>query len=406
MGALAGDAGAVWYNPAGLGSVARNQLDLQLSMATWQRRRVEAGLVSELDGERIETALDGSRTTIISPSTVFVRRLGAAVVGGGVFVSRDDVVDVAGRTSEATGNLDASSWAAIDVESARYHIGIATGFPVGSRVRIGAGLFGIYDSLLGDVSLALNAVDMDTGVYETAVQAAIRERSDRYGVQLSFGAQVDVAPGLSLGLVVRSPLLLLLETLESEVVATGLAGQVFDPKTRKRARPGLLEPTQIVLSVVYVKQDFGFYVEGDARHRLRGQNLSNEPGETDWLVDRRALFNARLGFHWDVSPAVRLGAGVFTDRNGQRPDDEPTTFDVDYYGCTLGTTFTQRIGLAERERVDELRLRTTVSLRYAFGTGDTSQLRVDPATAAIDTAERVDVRFHELYVMLGSGLQF
>src|SRR5688572_24815439 len=51
------DASSVWYNPAGLGSNERNKLDLSGSAFVLRVRTVDAGLVTELGGDRADNDL-------------------------------------------------------------------------------------------------------------------------------------------------------------------------------------------------------------------------------------------------------------------------------------------------------------------------------------------------------------
>jgi hypothetical protein len=70
------------------------------------------------------------------------------------------------------------------------------------------------------------------------------------------------------------------------------------------------------------------------------------------------------------------------------------------------------VRLSAGESAATLQFSTTISVRYALGVGEASRIRFDfrdtPDTGRVDRIddERVDVRYHELSVYIGTGLEF
>jgi len=415
------DSGAVWYNPAGLGNIRRQQVDLMTTVALVESRRIPAGMVTTLPDGQSRITLDESRLDVPMPSTIYVRRIGGLTLGGGIFISQDEDAHLAGGQTAGGDTSYSMARANVDVVTQRYHLGVATGFEVSRSVRLGFGLFGVYQDEQHVQDLGLAYIDAATGE-QVAVQYEWREASERLGVEATAGLQVDATDALALGLVVRSPIWLLSESVDAfELFTLGMVvpneqgapqSVVFGgvvPEPRAAAGRGLWEPLRVVGSLAY---DFGpvtTLAELSHAPRLRSLEVELEGGpETRYLVDRRAVTNFRFGALVRASKTVEVGWGAYTDRSPQR-EPEPGTVDVDYVGVTGGVRLTEPVKLARSERADHLLFRTTVAARYGFGQGQATQVNavVDGSEDIDLTFDRhVDVTFHELHLLIGAGVLF
>jgi hypothetical protein len=128
-----------------------------------------------------------------------------------------------------------------------------------------------------------------------------------------------------------------------------------------------------------------------------------------YVVDRTHLVNLRAGGYYAISDIFAVGGGVFTDWSPERRPRDLGDFRVHFYGLTAGIRTDTKVNL-HNERVDTLIFRTTISARYAYGKGTTPVLGYDQSTPTLvfdaATGELRNVRFHEVYICLGSSLLF
>ena len=107
-----------------------------------------------------------------------------------------------------------------------------------------------------------------------------------------------------------------------------------------------------------------------------------------------------------------LGAGLFTDRSGAGTPAAFPDYRVDYYGATRGLQAREDRAPPAGEDGSTLRFSTTIALRYALGIGQSTRIEFDfrdaPETGLVGRVdgELVDVRYHELSLYVGSGLDF
>ncbi len=426
--ALGQGSGMVWYNPAGLGSIHRNQYDLTLSGVAYQRRLVPRGVVVAVPGDmgnlELPAELDGSRATTIAPSAVYARRFGKVTLGGGFFTSRDEVIRLSvSETAAAAAGSTATTLIDVDIAETRYHLGGGLGMELlGGDLKLGASVFLVYDGANDSASVGASiATPMNE---RSELTAAVLDDSDRWALATHLGAQVHPTDWLQFGLTVRLPILLLADNPDnSTLVQAGvqaiepMSGELRGETTsvyvpsRPAADFGQLEPTRLMLGAGLllggVRVGLGF----DYSPPLQALDV-REPGAADpeYLVDRTSVWNLRLGALFPLSDSLALGAGAFTDRSAApTPDSLLTDYRVDYYGGTLGLRSDTAVGLAAGEQAETLVFRTTVAVRYAYGTGEARQARVDFTSGglpALTPGELVDVQFHELYVFIGSSLMF
>lgn len=427
--ALGQGAGMVWYNPAGLGSIHRNQYDLTLSGVAYQRRLVPRGVVvvapEDMGSIELSAELNGSRATTIAPAAVYARRFGNVTLGGGFFTSRDEVIRLnASESVPATGDSLAITLIDADIAETRYHLGGGLGFELfDGALKLGASVFVVYDG--ANDSASIGASISNPAGERSELTAAVLDDSDRWALAGHLGAQVRAAEWLQLGLTVRLPILLLKDNPDTSTLIQ-LGFQSLDPATgelegatgsafvesRPRAGVGQLEPVRIMLGAGVILNGSRIGIGFDYSPSLRAHDV-REPGATDpsYLVDRTSVWNLRVGGLIPLSEKISLGFGGFTDRSSTPTPtmrSALTSFQVDYYGGTLGLRLDTPVRV-EREDVDTLVFRTTLALRYAYGTGRGRGARMDfigGGLPALGAGDLVDVQFHEVYVFVGSTLMF
>ncbi|MEZ4254072.1 MAG: hypothetical protein R3B99_38175, partial [Polyangiales bacterium] len=251
----------------------------------------------------------------------------------------------------------------------------------------------------------------------TGLNRVQRDRSTRWGLQLTAGAQWEPSTKLALGLHVRAPILLVREALDFHDVQqqTDPSGLTNFGFFERRAAPvGMLAPARLALGGAYRGEGFTLSAELAYSHALRSLDVrtraQREAGaDARPIVDLRHNVTARVGGLVRLTDTKALGFGAFVDRSPERRPRGLGDFQVDYYGATLGFRTETQVRL-DHERARTLIFRTTIALRYALGLGEAALLRYDQSSPALsftpETGETRDILFHEAYVFVGSSLLF
>src|SRR5262245_54467360 len=145
------DASATWYNPAGLGAVERDQLDVSATVYTARSYSVE-NFLSTTSGE----SDDGTVFEfVVAPAQLaYVRRLAPGLsLGLGYFVPRSQNY-VLRESLNAGTRSDGSEWQiAASVVETQHAFAAGIGHQVSQRVRLGVSLIGGYNALQQSVTL-------------------------------------------------------------------------------------------------------------------------------------------------------------------------------------------------------------------------------------------------------------
>ena len=201
------DAGAAWYNPAGLAAVDRSSLDLSASAFVLRRYSIPDAALTRVRGEPVTTS-EATFTEVVSvPSALtYVRALSDDVTGAlGVFVPDAEDLDVAAEFERAgvpsyVWNLTATR------RTSRYLAGPAVGWRLSDRVRLGLSAFASYEtSRAARVFQSTFHDPASSDVTDSALSVERTTRTRRFGGVLALGAQLEASPQWRLGLVVRSP---------------------------------------------------------------------------------------------------------------------------------------------------------------------------------------------------------
>lgn len=415
------DAGAFWYNPAGLAGQRHGFITANASTFGARFRTIPEALRVSTTGESRSVDLR-SRDVISVPNAVIgaIALSERVVLAGGLLTTRrDQRAALASNRFEPVTTPDGTVYTSfgqqIDLQSdvAGYHAGAALAVALSPDLRVGAALFGTYRKVTQGIQYAL---DFATGPAETDEHGFLtqdaRVTATAFGGTASLGAQWRASSRLLLGLTVRAPELALVSTADGGAsIALGSAGGTDPPVATlvkspapnldstgrvvapARALAGLaiaLDPERPNASVVEIGVD--------AAHGLPA-------GSTQDAL--RPVLNARAGIRHRLSPEWVLGAGVFSDRANQRRVADLVASDrVNYYGLTAGVSKRTPLALVKDPSPEALVLVTTVSLRFAAGFGEGRALAVDLTNPTSPQDVRSDVTFYEIMPYLGSTVAF
>lgn len=403
--AVVDDAGAAWYNPAGLASLDQTSLDLSASAFVLRHYRIPDAAVTRVGDDPAVTE-GASFTEVISvPSALtYVRAIGADVTAAvGVFVPDAEDVDVAARFD---GGDDVTSYR-WDLSAARrtstYLAGPAMGWRLSPAVRVGASTFLSYSTNRSSRVFQATFETSDAEGIAGSVQSLERTSRRRHlGWVSSFGVQADAGAGWAIGATLRTPHWAVgalddqRESTHGASVAGDSTPEARGRSTSSRHQATTFQPVQAPRVSLGVAKRIGsgwVSAEGDLEPALRNEELG---------VERRPTWNVRAGARHPVSRSFMLGGGVFTDRS---PEAEPSALGdirTHFYGASVGAQF--RSAYALQEEPGHVAFTTTIALRYARGTGHVGGLRFDPDAAPVLHQARVTV--HEVGVHVGSSVEF
>lgn len=409
---VVGDDGAsLWYNPAGLAVSRRDRIDLSGSAYTLRIHdypRVLRGDIPELS-DQDDPKLDLSSTELFSvPSAIaYVRHLSDDLsLAFGLFVPlRDEFSSTAELSLDVgLGHLDAS--VELEAASTVYTGIVGLGWRVGPRLRLGAALALYYQAIEVSQTL-LFGYDARGPMDQSQGNGAFIQQGEgeRFGFNVFVGAQWQLAPEWGLGLVVRTPLIQIYESVEQRLflldaaIAPDGSARVettFLPMRQSGFEASVAFNFAFTLAFAWTPDDTSFL----------SLELDLKPGSKDDEIEREFVWNLRLGGVFPLSDTFRFGAGVFTDNSWEPDPTEAWVDQVDFYGLATGIYFETPIALRDND-ASSLIFTSTIGLRYALGLGTTLRARATPFGIDTDPGRvAIDLTFHELGIHVGSGLRF
>ncbi|MET0341149.1 MAG: hypothetical protein ABW252_09105 [Polyangiales bacterium] len=387
------DGSALWYNPAGLALAVEDSVDVSASAFALRRYNLPR-LIAASDG----SAADASFTEIVTiPSALtYVRTLSSRVtIGAGLFASQLNDSTLRAWLPVGEGAERSALGFATARELSRYHLGLGFGFRIADGLSLGVSLFGDYHS--DAASLQAYAGTRRDGVATSFVTAASITSTTLYALHASVGLHYSPSPLLRFGLSVVSPTVYVHRAIERTGVDArlGAAGADFQPirGTQSGAELGLAMPLRVRLGVAMRVAEATLALEGDVQAPIEDEALG---------LDQDLVWNVRAGARVQVTRAINVGAGLFTDRGFGRFFGENRA--QHFYGGTVGAEYQKTRALAgEPAPHDALTFSTTVALRYARGSGKVEGLRFPDLSGPPYLA---DLTVHELTLHIGSGLYF
>jgi hypothetical protein len=397
------DSSSTWYNPAGLGSVERDHVDVSSTVYT-VRRYSTPRLISTRSG----ASDDGSVTEfVVAPTQIaFVRRIGQGLsLGIGYFVPhasnyvlRESLVDREGQPP--------SQWQIATANAETQHIGAAAlGCAFGPSLRLGVSLLAGYAANV--TSSAVFGAASPGGRAQASSSITLIGTTSRVSMQLGVGMQWDISPRFVLGVSIRSPELQLYSIFDGTYNASVASlADVNDPRlstisdeTQTKHGIDLLRAGRGGASLAYRYAAGTITAEVDYQpplHRVRNS------------VDRKAVINGRLGFYRTLSRALAFGVGLFSDRSSAAQPYSFAEGSGDYYGGTLGLEVSNEHFLAPGERARSLVFKSVFAIRYAYTHGQFGRVVGDPTTISTEpfATDKGSIDIHEFGLYVGGGLQF
>jgi hypothetical protein len=401
VGAISSDGTGAWYNPASVAGTERNSVDLSGSATVLRIAETPSLIMSSVSGR----SADGGYFELIGIPSAFAlsRRIDCQwTISLGIWVpaltSHTDRVSLDDPFVDYT-----ARWQFVQQESSQsYYAGITLAAEVLPNLRFGVTLYGLYRStslttqFFGGIVDTSGAASLIRGLSQiSSLQSA--------GIELGLGFQWEPVPGLHFGLSVRSPGLQLgsLYRATSTTVFADGGGITFTPGISDSFAPnvGLVTPTRVRLSAAYRFDRAWIGIDADFQHELSVPELS---------IERRWIFNLRVGGRYWLEENISIGAGFFSDVS---PFREPAIFGqthVDFFGGALGFELHTPHRLGQGESADTIVFSQTFALRYAAGVGSIGGLSFDPSVAGENAASltTTGTTIHELSLHIGSALLF
>lgn len=399
------DSGAQWYNPAGL-ATARRSLSVSASAFAARWMRAPDALGVELPGRTDSQDVESFRFASLPSAVAMTKPLADGwVLGLGLFVPKQEELLLETQLELQPQSEAYSGRFLLRDAVARYHLGPAVGWAIAPTFRVGASVFAVYE----ERDLLLEAGGGVDGGLDNRSHLFVREirASEALGVQAVVGAQWDVAPALTVGLAVRSPVWIVVdrESLSHEARLTVLTpgpDDVFEARTEvvesEDEALEMVTPARIYLGTsARLSPDVLLSVEGDYTLPLENP---------DRRIDTEAVVNGRVGLMWAASSALRVGVGLFTDFGGDPAPRRVGDVALDDFGATGGLEW---LTLYPLSAGGEVRVGTTVGLRYAHGVGEVAGVSIDPRAASADAElppRTSALGAHAVTLHLGSSLHY
>lgn len=417
------DSGALWYNPAGIGGVDHDKIDLSGSAFVLRLRTVPDALVTDLGFRERRKELSTNQWMIVPTALVWLRNITADVaLGLGIFVTKADIVNLHDdfTVDLAGGDVSEGSFTQgtdYSFQYFQYHAGPAVGWQIADSFRFGAALFAVYESYVSNVQ-ALARIHAVDSLGETTGFWMVGERYDEslLGLRAAAGIQWEIGSGWHTGLVLRSPLFGVYNWGES-VYTEGYASIDGTPASEgdlwyekdsfDEGGFEQTEPLEVSAGVAYEGGDWWIGVEGSFMPPMKNR---------EYYIEYEPLWNVSLGGQFAISEALLGGAGLFTDNSPRSKPDDFLVEDVDYYGLTAGLELRTVLDVVEQGADEDrpagepteqelLVFSTTFALRYALGVGQVGTLRYDVVDGEF-VFPAADVIYHEIALHVGAGLEF
>ena len=405
--AIVSDGSALWYNPAGLRHVSRNTVDISVTAYSLRLYRIPDAIT----GGGMSANADVNEVTVIPSALSYVRTTdGGLRIGFGLFttaLSDYSQVSELQFTDPPTG-LGWEWLVALENRVAVYHGLLGVAWSANKKLHFGVTgdisyVGATQSSQLGGGLIA----DQTTGEALFAGTESMRNSLTGVGLGLGVGLMWEPTPAFSLGAAFQTASYLVFQSFQQQAVAS--AG-IAPPDV----------PGTIIIETSNVDESSGEFDQfepyrlrfGIAYHFRKGTLSLDSDMQVAERIDSSkwdTTFNGRIGLLLNLSDAVSLGLGAFTDRAPLR--EQPTDFGeslVDFYGFTTGVKLRKTKKFAETENSDSIAFETTVAFRFAVGTGDFSGFAVidNSNESELLTPITTDITIYEMSIYIGGGLRF
>jgi hypothetical protein len=394
------DAGANWYNPAGLAQSEKSALNASANGYEVTRYALE-GLEES-----------PARTRFASIGTYFGGVLGAPVVKSEKLrlgFSYTKAVNwnpsrIEGEFETAGPGGDESFLYSSYVNFTTEVPGIGAGYRVSERFRLGFGAGCAITSLYQNSRISDRLVN---GASASSDLRSLETDGSAMSILLTGSAQVDLRSGLRVGALVTAPGMGISGSSRIAYQATAISGPAsadlafrdgeadFEYKIPLRATVG----AAVRLGRGEIEVDFKYHGSTDRYEILSSEETAalvstdstgvSSEGSVAFdpvIEEARAIYNWAVGGNYPLSQTVRLHAGFFTD-NSPVANPEASLFrKLDLVGGSLGTS------------IDFGKLSGSVGITGSWGTSE--ERAVGPTLGGAAATTRTSVRtFNLLYAV-------
>lgn len=381
---------ALWFNPAGVAQLDVRSVGLTGSLYSVSILKAP-GLLSLENGE--ESQEKQLSFGAVPRALTFALALSPKIrLGFGFFFSRARS-RLAQDTVISNDASPSAEWFWSDSrEFSIYHVSSAVGWKLSETLSLGAA-FDIVLSQYKQFSLLSGAYG---GGEAGAASANVASSIAGGGLQLKAGVQWAPTDVVRTGLSVSMPSYMVY--ISDDTTSTQVAAPPNGPPSFEGTQVSDFsgawagaEPGNVRAGVAYVKP-WGW---------LELDLIYDFPLESaDFNINRKGIFNARLGGVIEVSKKIGVGFGIFTDRSPQRSLEAIGDRDIDFYGVNIGVDFANR---DKPPAPDEkgFYLALALAVRYEHGHGQIAGV-LFPSEPTVDGAvlNPVDAKINELGVNL------
>lgn len=387
------DLDACYYNPAGLAAVIGSRIALSVSLYGIQSYRISDGLGPDEDFQARQfesipstfgSILKASDDLALAFAVFTPDKLNANVRHS--FERRPDSPGVERSDYYSATNDDSTTW-----------IGPSLGWRAGERLKLGAGAYLVYRSLVDKQDWSYLYTTAGTSEVIRVLTRVYNIDYTNYSLLGIVGAQYDISDEVVLGAMVQTPSWNLSgrgEVLYAVSLGSPESDQLIqakDMESRNRI------PTKISLGAAWRKPRL-FTLEGNCSYHLP---TSSRPltGEDTWTglpvsfrLTREGVVNFNLGGEYYVRENYPVRAGVFTNLSSSpgvdQSDPEGSRDEIDMYGVSFS------VG-NESEHTT-----ISVGVNYVWGKGKTLGVGENFQPTVVDEREA------HLFVFLSSAYIF
>lgn len=398
--AIVDDGSATIYNPAGLGSIDTQVLNVSLSAFQFRTQKLRDAYV--LDGVDAYS-IQGSELTPLPTSIAFSRPLGENWrMGLGVFTSsfENTAFEVDGNAE--TGDFSFDTDFELQVKKNVFRAGAGFGRRFSENVQFGFSIAAQFASKAASSSISLDRVGSDSLASRLVTS---RSQQTIVGITGIAGLMVRISDRWRFGGVIELPTFRIFETASarSSTLYSSVVGGQSEAFESTEGEEASVQETSVVLTFVRVHTSFAFD-KGPWTVTLEG-DISLENGlQLDSVL--QGVWNLRGGVQYTTPKNITVGFGVFTDRVQETQIFESAFGEYQFAGVSSAIRFQNKHQLQQEDGTSRpLVFSSTFGLRYAYGSSEFNPraVSVDDITRDPDPSTKYA---HELTLYIASTFAF
>lgn len=371
--ALADDATAAYFNPAGLVQISTSSFSVSANGLDLQTYTIS----NRLFGQNVKFR----SSTFYPTAWSVVRSHGELRLAFSAVVPTN--LDIASTTNLSNVTFQGQTFNVgfVDfrIKDRVYLVGPSLAYRLSPALMIGGTAYFWYGEALSETTVFFGGggTQSQTGLFNRSSIAT-------QGFLGQAGILYRPSDAYSVGLTLRTPAFLRQEvTIKDQRYSFDAPTQQFvnsfsqggDSEPARRPAGAIIGLAVHPRTERTISMDVSYFA--GARYGLLSNTITIEP-----------VWNAALGFEEMIRPRIPVRAGFYTNRSAApKLDANPTAQDdrVDYYGVTLGSGYIDELSTFE------------MGVRYAWGRGENK----DPTTG-----DRFDIRSRVMTVFASGGIRF